>query len=139
MAVDPGSIDHLSQVISQVIGPSFLLGAVASFIAILLSRMNNVIERVRMLNALPEGDSLKADIPRLQRRVRLVNRAVILAIAAGVVAALLILATFLAALFHLQHVWVAAVLFMISLALLCAALVVFAREINIGLSENDHY
>ena len=53
MDVVPGSIDQLSQIISQVVAPAFLLGAVAGFVSILASRMNGVIERMRFINDLP--------------------------------------------------------------------------------------
>ena len=42
MSIGVGTIDQLSQIISQVVGPSFLLGAVASFISMLFSRMQIV-------------------------------------------------------------------------------------------------
>jgi hypothetical protein len=87
MAFEPGSISQLSQVIEHVVAPAFLIGAVAGFISILMSRMERVIERLRFLNDLPaEGhgkSSLKADIPRLRRRAALLQRSLFLAIASG--------------------------------------------------------
>src|SRR5262245_19345674 len=69
------SLAHLSQVISHATAPTFLLGAVAAFIAVLVGRMNNIIERSRAINAIPDKDPirghLKADLPRLRRRARL--------------------------------------------------------------------
>ena len=44
MSIDPGSVEHLSEVISHVVAPAFLLGAVASFASILMTRMNSVLE-----------------------------------------------------------------------------------------------
>jgi hypothetical protein len=143
MAVEPGSIDHLSQVISQVVAPSFLLGAVASFISILFTRMTSVLDRIRSLNAIPDESQartkLKTDIPRLRRRTKLLNRAILLAIGSGVAATILIIVAFATALAGVHHVWAAAVLFMISLALLCVSLVVFAFEVKIALTDFDHY
>jgi uncharacterized BrkB/YihY/UPF0761 family membrane protein len=143
MTVEPGSIDHLSQVISQVVAPSFLLGAVASFVSILFMRMNTVLDRIRTLNAIPDEShvrtKLKADIPRLRRRAKLLNMALLLAISSGVAATILIIVAFATALAGVHHVWGAAVLFMISLTLLCVSLVVFAFEARIALTDYDHY
>jgi hypothetical protein len=141
MAFEPGSISQLSQVIEHVVAPAFLIGAVAGFISILMSRMERVIERLRFLNDLPaEGhgkSSLKADIPRLRRRAALLQRSLFLAIASGAAGAVLIIVAFGAALLERTHVWGTALLFVLSMGLLCAALIVLAWEVRIGFSEFD--
>lgn len=140
-AVEPGSVEHLSQIISHVVAPAFLLGAVASFISILVYRMTAAIERAREIGNLPEDGharaALRADLPRLLRRIELLNQSVRLAIASGVVATLLIILAFAAALLGSHHVWIAACLFMLSMSLLCASLIAFAFEVRIGISEYD--
>jgi hypothetical protein len=45
--VDTPTATQLSQVISQVTAPAFLLGAVAAFISLLIARLNRVIDRYR--------------------------------------------------------------------------------------------
>src|SRR3954469_16953339 len=74
---------QLSEVISQATAPSFLLGAVSGFVAVLIGRMNDVIGRARTINAIADDDvarvHLKGDVPRLVRRARLLNRAIYLA------------------------------------------------------------
>ena len=66
------SVGQLSQIISQAAAPAFLLGALAAFIAVLISRLNRVIDRTIVLNAIADDDPiksrLKADLPRLMRR-----------------------------------------------------------------------
>lgn len=137
----PGSINQLSQIISQVVAPAFLLGAVAGFVSILVSRMNGVIERMRFINDLPteghEKSALKADLPRLRHRVVLLQRSLLFAIASGVAGALLIIVAFGAALLRRDHLWGTALLFSVSMLLLCASLTVLAAEVRIGLSEFD--
>ncbi|MHC2193329.1 hypothetical protein ACVJF1_005962 [Bradyrhizobium diazoefficiens] len=39
------SIDQLARIIGNVAAPAFLLGAVASFISVLVSRINRVVDR----------------------------------------------------------------------------------------------
>lgn len=142
MPIEPATADHLAQILSHVIAPSFLLGAVASFVSILFTRMTHILDRLRSLNAIPdEGHArslLKVDIPRLARRASLMNRAIFLSVCSGIVATLLIVLAFASAYAGIQHVWGAAILFMISLILLGTALVVFAIEIRIALTDYDH-
>src|SRR3974390_633723 len=72
LPMGPPSIDQLSRIIATVAAPAFLLGAVAAFIAVLVSRFNRVIDRAQYLHGIVDEDgskaSLKDDIPRLQRR-----------------------------------------------------------------------
>ena len=53
---------NMTQVISQVVGPSFLLGAVAGFISILSGRMTSVLDRIRWLNAIGEETHVRASV-----------------------------------------------------------------------------
>jgi hypothetical protein len=142
MPIEPATADHLAQILSHVIAPSFLLGAVASFVSILFTRMTHILDRLQSLNAIPdEGHArslLKVDIPRLARRASLMNRAIFLSVCSGIAATLLIVLAFASAYAGIQHIWGAAILFMISLILLGTALVVFAIEIRIALTDYDH-
>lgn len=142
MSIGVGTIDQLSEIISQVVGPSFLLGAVASFISMLFSRMQLVLDRIRTINAIPRTDdrgALHEDLPRLKRRVRLLHRSIQLAIASGIVTTLLIITAFAVAFFHSSHVVGSALLFIVSLSFFFASLAVLALDVMISVSEYDHY
>ena len=134
---------QLSQVISQTTGPAFVLGAVAGFVSILLGRMTAVMDRIRHLNDIADDEEarlhLKSDIPRLRRRLKFLNGAVRLALASGVCTTLLLFVSFASAFLKLQHVFGAAVLFFLAVALLGIALFRFGQEVGIGISEADHY
>ena len=134
---------QLSQVISQATAPAFILGAVAGFVSILLGRMTAVIERIRHLNDIADDERdrahLKSDIPRLRRRLHLLNGATRLALASGVCTSLLLVVGFASAFLRLQHVYGAGVLFAVAVALLGASLFRFGQEVKIGLTEADHY
>ena len=59
------SVSQLSQVISQAAAPAFLLGALAAFIAVLISRLNRIVDRTIVLNGISDDDvrcRLKADL-----------------------------------------------------------------------------
>jgi hypothetical protein len=137
---DPAS---LSEVISHATAPAFMLGAVAGFVSILVSRLNMVIDRIRNLNDIADDEEprihLKSDLPRLRRRLVLLSNATRLAISSGVCTSLLLVVAFGSAILGLAHVIGAAFLFMVAVALLGASLFRFGQEVKIGISDADHY
>jgi hypothetical protein len=143
MLPDTPSITQLSQVIAQVTAPAFLLGAVAAFISVLISRMNRIIDRSQALNAIGDDDSakahLRADIPRLKRRAALLNNAIFLSAVSAIVTTFLVIVAFASAFFQVQHEHGVAALFVIALGFFAAVLVNLARETRIALNEVDHY
>lgn len=143
MALDTVASEQLSRVIAQATAPSFLLGAVSGFVAVLMGRMNGVIDRIRTLNAIPDGNAarafLKADLPRLQRRATLLNDAIYLAVGAAICTTLLVIMAFVSAFLGQRHEPGAAAMFVVALVLMCASLVTLAREVRIALTEYDHH
>jgi uncharacterized membrane protein YgcG len=140
---DTPSVGQLSQVITQAIAPAFLLGALAAFISVLILRMNRVVDRSQMLNAIADNDTtrahLKADIPRLRQRSILLNRATLFAAMSAIFATLLVMVAFVSAFFNIQHERGIAVLFIITLGFFAAALINFACETRIALHEFDYH
>ena len=134
---------QLSRLMSQATAPAFVLGAVAAFVAVLLGRMTNVLDRIRNLNGITDDDTarahLKSDIPRLRQRVKFLSSATYLALLSGICTSLLLVAGFASAFFRLQHEYGAGLLFAVAIALLGAALFKFAQEVRMGLAEADHY
>ena len=76
---------QLSQVMAQAAAPAFVLGAVAGFVSILQGQLTGVVNRIRTLNDIPDGDTartqLKSDLSHLRQRVRLLRSAALLALA----------------------------------------------------------
>ena len=143
MLPDTPSVTQLSQVITQITAPSFLLGAVAAFISVLVARMNRIIDRSQALNAIDDDDTskarLKTDIPRLKRRAMLLNKAILFSTLSAIVTSLLVIVAFVCAFYNLQHEYGVAVLFIVALTFFTLSLVNLAREARIGLHEFDHY
>jgi len=137
------SVSQLSQVISQAAAPAFLLGALAAFIAVLISRFNRIVDRTIVLNAIADNDAaksrLKADLPRLMRRAAVINRAIFWAVIGSITITLMVIVDFVSAFFQIQHERGVAVLFIISLGAFVVSLIDFAREVRIALSEFDHH
>jgi hypothetical protein len=136
------SVSQLSHVISQAAAPAFLLGALAAFIAILVSRLNRIVDRTIVLNAISDDDvkyRLKADLPRLMRRTTMLNRAIFWAVISSITITIMVIGAFASAFFQFQHEYGVAILFMVALAAFTVSLIEFAREVRIALSEFDHH
>jgi hypothetical protein len=134
---------QLSQVIAQITAPAFLLGAVAAFISVLIARMNRIVDRSQALNAIsddnPSKAQLKADIPRLKRRVALLNRSILFAIISAMITSILVIVAFVAAYLNFPHEYGVGILFILALGFFTAALVNLARETLIAVHDYDHF
>lgn len=136
------TLSQLSQVMLQATAPAFLLGATGSFIGILVSRLNVIIDRSRSIHGIKEQDGerslLRTDIPRLRRRAILLQRALAFAVASSVCTTLLIVWGFAVAFLGYRHELGAAMFFITSLCLFCGSLLTLAQEMRIGLIDLDH-
>lgn len=143
MYLIPPDADHISQIMSQSVGPAFILGAVAAFIAVVLNRMHMIIDRIRSLNDIADNDTarahLKSDIPRLRQRAKLLNSSTYLALVSALCTSLLLFLGFATAFLGLRHEYGAVILFTLAIGLLGAAIFRFAQEVKMGLSEADHF
>ena len=137
------SLEEVSHVIALATAPAFLLGGVITFLTLLVGRMARVIDRARALHEIDEQDEkrahLKADMPLLRRRARLIHFSMWLSIGSGIATALLIVVAFLGALFNVTLEATITTLFVLALALFMAALAVLAREAIMTLHEFRHY
>jgi hypothetical protein len=135
------TLDQLSLVISQAAAPAFILGAVASFLAVLTSHMNRIVDRARVIDTIADDDPDKAHIktllPLLRARVRMVNRAIFWAVGSGISTCLLMIVAFGSAYFGIRHEQGAAILFTLSLGLFTASLIAYAREVRSALKHLD--
>lgn len=137
------SITQLNQIISQIAAPAFLLGAVAGFVSVLIGRMNRVIDRSQILNAIGDDDGtrvrLRADIPRLTYRAKLLNRSILLCTISAIVTSVLVIVAFASAMRDVQHEYGVAILFMVALGFFTASLICLALEVRIALHDLDHF
>ncbi|MFO1109048.1 MAG: DUF2721 domain-containing protein [Bradyrhizobium sp.] len=135
------SIDQLSRIIGNVAAPAFLLGAVAAFISVVISRINRVVDRSQFLHSIVDSDDervhLKADIPRLRRRATLLNRSLFCSVIAAILTSLIIVVAFISAMINLAHEYGVAILFVAALLTFCLSLIELARETRIALHDND--
>lgn len=140
--MDTPTAAQLSQVISQVTAPAFLLGAVAAFISLLIARLNRVIDRFRTSARADGNDSaqeyLKKDMPLLRRRAILLNRSIFYSTVCAITTTVLVIIAFVTAYLGFQHEYGIAILFVVALVFFAAALVDLARETRIALHEVDN-
>lgn len=137
------SVDQLSRIIGSVAAPAFLLGAVAAFISVLMSRMHRVIDRSQFLHGIIDREAskayLKTDIPRLKRRAALLNQSIFYSTVSAIITGSLIIVAFVSAMLHMEHEYGVAFLFIAALIFFVLALVNLARETRIALRDFDHH
>ena len=103
MLINTPSIEQLSNVISQVTGPAFLLAAEAQLLSVLVSRLDRIVDRARSI-VQTDGDSaaqvhLKAELPILRKRGLLMHHAMYWGVASCIVTSVLVILSFAAAYF----------------------------------------
>ena len=136
------SLSEVSHVIALSMAPAFLLAAVGAFSSLVVGKMTSIVARIRTLNTIEDTDRarahLKADIPRLKRCAKLMDRALTCLVGSGLVTASLMILAFAGAVMKWQHETAVAVLFMITLALIAAAFGFLFCEALIWHGEFDH-
>ena len=135
---------QLQQVISQSIAPAFVLGAVASFISVLVTRLNRIIDRCRLLAAHDQNQRSPdlggvGDISRLNARAELINRAILFAIGSALSTLLLMIVAFISAFLELPHERGVAILFVVALVLFGASLIYFGKEVRIVIKDPNNF
>jgi hypothetical protein len=98
------TIDRLSQVIEHAIAPAFLLGAVAGFVAIIMTRIENLSRRM-------EGTS-KEKAAGMARRLFLLHRAAFFGLCASIFAAVFVIISFVLGFLNVTHVYGMGILFL---------------------------
>jgi hypothetical protein len=135
--------ERLSTIFVTATAPTFFLGAVAAFAALMTNRMKDILDRIRTLNAISEADldraHLKDDLVRLLRRARLLKDGLISILVAGIFSTILLAVLFATEFFGMKYAYGAGLLFIIATILLGFALLRFAQEARISLDEADEY
>ena len=140
MLITTPSIEQLSNVISQVTGPAFLLAAEAQLLSVLVSRLDRIVDRSRDLAALGDEDArahFKIELPILKKRATLMHYSIYWGVASCIVTSLLVILGFAAAFFRVPHEYGAGLLFVVAMLLFTAALVAFGKEVKLGYTEID--
>jgi hypothetical protein len=133
-------LTDLVPILQMAVGPVILISGVGLLLLSMTNRLGRVIDRSRLLaescrKAGPEDQPrFASQLKILSRRARLVRLAIILAILSVLLAAVLVIALFLAALFGLELGGVVVLLFAGCMGFLIASLIVFILDINLSLA-----
>jgi hypothetical protein len=130
-------IDQLSTAISHATAPAFMLGAVAAFLSILITRLERIADKNRALRSADAAslDPSGAIAASFSRRMALLSRAIYFAVLSALVTAALLIGAFASALVGIGHGRIVAFMFTLSLALLMASLVELTREIRVYMAN----
>jgi hypothetical protein len=124
--------DQLTTVISHATAPAFLLGAVAGFLSILISRAERLTDMEREAQSAPESSGA-ATRATLAKRMAILHGAIYFAVLSALATASLLIMAFVSAFLGLAHQLGMAILFTVALALLMGSLVQLTRDVRIAM------
>jgi ABC-type transporter Mla maintaining outer membrane lipid asymmetry permease subunit MlaE len=130
-----GNTDALiAQTIQLALAPVFVLVAIGNIMNILSTRLGRVVDRSRALQVLfaqtsdHEHDAVVREIRMVDRRIRLIGRALLLLVLSGLTIGLVVAVLFLEEFARTDLQAVAATAFLIAIGLLMSALWLFLLE-----------
>jgi hypothetical protein len=133
------SLTELIPILQSAIGPVILISGVGLLILSMTNRFGRIVDRARILAGSIAGaedahrPALRAQLAVMEKRAEVTRRAIMLAAASVLMAALLIITIFIAALFHLNLGGLVALIFIVCMGALIASLVEFLHDLNMSL------
>lgn len=133
-------LTDLIPILEIAIGPVILISGVGLLLLSMTNRLGRVIDRSRLLaEALRKAEPTErsrfiAQLEILARRARMVRLSIILAATSVLLASLLIISLFLAALLNLEIAALVILVFVGCLGSLIGSLIMFIADINLSLS-----
>lgn len=124
----------IAQTIQLALAPVFVLVAIGNIMNILSTRLGRIVDRSRYLqnrHGETEGmehDELVREIRLVDLRIALTGRAILLLVLSGLTVGLVVALLFLEEILQMDLQLVAASAFLIAIALLMSALLLFLRE-----------
>lgn len=131
----------IAQTIQLALAPVFVLVAMGNILGLLSTRLGRVVDRARVLQdrhvatAGPERDMVVAEIRMIDQRISLVTRAMRLLVVSGLAIGTTVAVLFLEELLGMNLQRVAAGTFLLAIALLMVALVLFLRETQVAAQQ----
>jgi hypothetical protein len=130
------NFNDIIPILQIAIGPTILISAVGLLLLTLNNRLMHAIDRARGLSDLIEHsaqtrrDRLAAETGVIWRRTRLIRRSMELAALSALLAAILVITLFVAALENLSGTWTVTVLFISSLSALVGSLCYLILDVH---------
>ena len=133
------TVSTIAQTIQLSLSPVFMLAGIGALLNVLVGRMARVVDRVRDLEKLhplasgPERDRFVFELRILDRRIKVINLALLLAVSSAVMTCIVVALLFVAELANLRFATIVALSFILAMLLLIAALVSFIVEVRTSL------
>ncbi|MDF0486901.1 DUF2721 domain-containing protein [Sphingomonas sp. H39-1-10] len=133
-------IHTIAQAIQLSLSPIFMLAGIGSLLNVLAGRLSRVVDRARDLEALhprsagPEHDRHVWELRILDKRINVINRALVLTVSSAVMTCTVVAILFVAVLFKLHIGTAVAVSFILAMILLIAGLISFLVEVHMSLT-----
>lgn len=133
------ALNTIAETIQTAIAPVFLLAGIGSFLNVLTGRLSRVIDRARALEALhpqstgPAHDRHVWELKRLDRRMRVINRALMATVTSAVAICLVVALLFVAELGQFRIGREIAGVFIFAMAALTTGFVGFMIEVQLSL------
>jgi Protein of unknown function (DUF2721) len=137
-------VPDILRVIQLVVAPVFLLTAVGTLINALNTRLGRAVDRRRILEEklrgmqVGESASARAELARIEQRIRIVYLAIFAAVICALFVCLLIAGAFLGAFVATDLSRTVAILFVLAMVALIASMLLFLREIFLAVSTPRH-
>jgi hypothetical protein len=134
------TLQQLIPVIQTAVGPVILISGVGLLLLSMTNRFGRVVDRSRLLArelpqaGAPEREQLAVQLGILYRRAKIIRLAIILATASVLLAGLLIISLFLAALLQVEAALLVTICFILCVASLIGSLIVFLLDLQVSLT-----
>lgn len=135
------ALADLLRLIQLAIAPVFLLAGIGSILNVIAARLNRVVDRSRLVarwHGETDGEEHRRHVEELRiidKRIGLASNAIFLCVASAVTVCLLVTLLFLAELVQADLAAAISVLFVLSMALLAAGLVLFLIETRVAVAS----
>lgn len=139
--MNPENVVDVTRLIQLAVAPVFLLTAVGTIIGVLSTRLGRAVDRSRTLEERlrqlqPDGQkTVRAELGLLDRRVRLVYGAIVLAVLCALFVGLLIAVAFVDAFIDIDLSKFIGLLFIAAMLAFILSLMVFLREIFLAVNS----
>lgn len=140
-------VDDITHVIQLAVAPVFLLTGLGALLGVLTNRLGRAVDRKRVLDKLlpgliGEADAeerrlVVAELGLLVQRMHLIYRAIVMAVLSALFVSLVIVIAFIDAFVALNFSNTLGVLFILAMLSLIASLLIFLREIFLGVTTTQ--
>lgn len=131
----------IAQTIQLALAPVFVLVAIGNFMNVLTGRLARIVDRSRHLQSRHldtqgmDHDAVVRELRSVDRRIKLINRAILFLVIGGIVIALTVGLLFVERLLGMALEGLISATFFASILLLASALVTFLRETQIATAD----